>query len=501
MWVFERCARTLAMTVAVAAPIALGPPTAGQSLSLIDAVKAADHEAIRAILKTRPDVARREADGTTALHWAVRLDDLDTVRQLIAAGAPVNAANRYGVSPLTLAAVNGSRAAIEELIKAGADANTTTPGGETVLMTAARTGSADVVKLLLDRGADVSAREHEFGENALMWAAAENHPAVIKLLAAHGADLDARANVLQFPNVKVDAATMVITAMPRGGLSALMYAARQGSVDGARALAELGANLNATDPDGMSALVIAIINAHYDVAAMLVDKGADPNVADVTGMAAVYAAVDMHTLDPLVNRPAPTGNTSRAAVDLVAKLLAHGAKPDWTLKAPLLARQHNFGDGALGNGATPLMRAAKNGDVAMMEVLLANGANAAQSMPSRMTPLLFAVSPSRRKSPQDALAAARLCLDHGADVNATDAGGNTPLHLAVASSDELVRLLVERGANVNAKDQLGRTPLDVAMGTAGGGGGGRGGRGAAPVVRETTAALLRELGARSNAPR
>jgi ankyrin repeat protein len=136
-----------------------------------------------------------------------------------------------------------------------------------------------------------------------------------------------------------------------------------------------------------------------------------------------------------------------------------------------------------------------------MEVLLANGANAAQSMPSRMTPLLFAVSPSRRKSPQDALAAARLCLDHGAEVNATDAGSSTALHLAVTSSDELVRLLVERGANVNAKDQSGRTPLDVAMGAPGGGGGGRGGRGAPPLARETTAALLRELGAQSNAPR
>src|SRR5215470_3902854 len=106
MSVFARCARTLAIAMVVAATIALGPSPAGESLSLIDAVKAADHEAIRAILKTRPDVARREADGTTALHWAVRLDDLDTVRLLIAAGAPVNAVNRYGVSPLALAAVN-----------------------------------------------------------------------------------------------------------------------------------------------------------------------------------------------------------------------------------------------------------------------------------------------------------------------------------------------------------------------------------------------------------
>jgi ankyrin len=472
----------------------------GDSLSLIEAVKAGNRDAIREILKAHPDVNRREPDGTTALHWAVRANDEETARLLINLGAQVNAANRYGVAPLTLAAANGSRMIIAELLGAGADVNTTTPGGETVLMTAVRTGDAETVKLLLDRGADVSAREHEFGETALMWSAAENHADAVRLLAAHGAALDARANVLQFPNVKVDAATMVITAMPRGGLTPLMYAARQGALDSARALAELGANLNAVDPDGMSALVIAIINAHYDVAAMLVEKGADPNVADITGMAAVYAAVDMHTLDPLVNRPAPTGNTSHAAVDLVATLLEHHASPNATLKSPLLARQHNFGDGALGSGATPLMRAAKNGDVPMMGVLIAHGASARQAMPNGMTPLLFAATASRRKSAPDAVAAAKLCLDNGADVNAHDAAGATALHLAVATSDDLVKYLVEHGARLDAKDQLGRTPLDVALGV-GGEGRGRAGRGAAPAVHESTAALLRDLGSRANAPR
>jgi uncharacterized protein len=489
-----------ALTAAAAAiVVALASGVTGESLPLVDAVKSRNHDALQTILKAHPDVNVREPDGTTALHWAVRADDLDAVVLLLRAGAQVNAANRYGVSPLALAAANGSGPVAARLVDAGADVNATTPGGETVLMTASRTGNPDVVRLLLDHGADVVAREREFGETALMWAAAENHPAVVELLAEYGADLDAHANTLQYPNVKVDAATMVITAMPRGGLTPLMYAARQGAINSARALADLGAGLNGTDPDGMSALVIAIINAHYDVAAMLADHGADPNVADVTGMAAVYAAVDMHTLDPLVNRPSPIGNTAHGAVDLVEKLLAHGANPNATLKTPLLARQHNFGDAALGAGATPLMRAAKGGDVALMEVLLARGGNVRQRLPNGMTPLLFAVSPSRRKSASDALAAAKLCLDRGADLNAQDASGSTALHLAVATSDDLVRFLVERGARLDAKDQLGRTPLDVALGV-GGEGRGRAGRGGTPVVRESTAALLRQLAAR-NAPR
>jgi ankyrin repeat protein len=491
----RRVRRTALLALAGVALAGLLVAAATEPL-LVEAVKSGNRDTVRALLASGADVNGREADGTTALHWAVRADDLDTTRLLIRAGANVNATNRYSLTPLSLAATNGNAAIAGALLEAGADANTVTPAGETVLMTASRTGSPEAVQLLLDHGADVAAREHGFDETALMWAAAENHPAVVRLLAGHGADLDAPARVLQFPNVKVDNATMVITALPRGGLTPLMYAARQGALESALTLADLGARLNLTDPDGMSAVVMAIINAHYDVAALLVDKGADPNVADVTGMAALYAAVDMHTLDPMVNRPPPRMTGSLDAVGLVKALLAHHADPNALLKAPLLARQHNFGDAALGAGATPLMRAAKNADVAMMDVLMAQGADPNRAMRNGMTPLLFAVTPGRRKQPRDTLAAVKVCLDHGADVNAAGDGGQTALHVAVGVSDELVKYLVARGARLDVKDQLGRTPLDVALGAGAGAaaGRGRGGRGTpSGAVRESTAALLREL--------
>ena len=209
-------------------------------------------------------------------------------------------------------------------------------------MTAARTGNAETVSRLLARGADVNAKESSFGETALMWAAAEDHPAVVTLLAERGADLNAVSDLLSFPNAKVDIATMVITALPRGGLTPLMYAARQGSLDATRALVAAGADLTRTDPDGMSALLLAIINAHYDVAALLAEKGADPDLADASGMGALYALVDMHTLDPLINRPPPkpTGQ-----VDASAREDSAGARQsNAALKAPLLARQRNSGD-------------------------------------------------------------------------------------------------------------------------------------------------------------
>jgi ankyrin repeat protein len=468
---------------------------AGPDGSLIDAVKSGSRETVRALLKRHVDVNAREADGTTALHWGVRGDDLETVGLLIHAGANVNAPNRYGVTPLSLAAINGSGAVTAALLEAGADPNTVTPAGETVLMTASRTGNPDTVKLLIDHGADVNVRENGFDETALMWAAAENHPAVIKLLVDHGAAVNVHARALEFPKVKIDAATMVVTALPRGGLTPLMYAARQGSLDAARVLGEMGADLNLTDPDGMSAVVMAIINAHYDVAALLVEKGADPNVADVSGMTALYAAVDMHTLDPLVNRPAPIPSGRMDAVDLVKVLLAHRANPDAPLVAPLLARQHNSGDPALGAGATPLMRAARNGDVALMSLLLEDGADPNRATRAGMTPLLFAAGGGRRKSLKDSIAAVALCLDHGGDINAANDNGQTALHIAVGQGDDLVKYLAERGARLDAKDQLGRTPLDVALGVGGGAAGrGRGGRGdAGGAARASTVALLRGL--------
>ena len=107
-----------------------------------------------------------------------------------------------------------------------------------------------------------------------------------------------------------------------------MLAARQGALGAARVLIEKGADLNLTDPDGTSALVMAIINGHYDVAALLVEQGADPNIADTSGMAALYAAVDMHTQPPMINRPTRKPSGSVDNLDLVKALLAHGANPN-----------------------------------------------------------------------------------------------------------------------------------------------------------------------------
>ena len=460
----------ISVTVSAAVPV-----------SLIEAVKAGDAQAVRAILKQRADVNASEADGMTALHWAVRANDMDTIQLLLRSGANAKAANRYGVTPLSLAATNGNAAMIEALIKSGADPNAALPEGETVLMTAARTGKPDAVKALVARGANVNAREKWQEETALMFAAAENNAAAVKVLVEAGADMNVHSKVWNFPEYKYETNGMAVFQLPRGGWTALMYAARQNAMDAAAMLADLKADLNATDPDGTTALQLAILNVHYDLAALLLKKGADPNVADNSGMTALYAAADMRSPAGMMTRPNPKLTDEIDAAEMIKILLEHGANPNARLKKPIIGRHNNLvGDTSLGEGTTPLMRAAKTNDLAVMRLLLDSGADPTLTVKDRTTTAMMASS----------LEAVKLLVEHGVDVNAFNTNGQTILHNAAArGANTIIQYVAEKGARLDKKDKQGRMPLDIASGA--GGGRGRGGRG-----NESTAALLRDLTAK-----
>jgi ankyrin repeat protein len=416
------------------------------------------------------DVNAREVDGTTPLHWAAREDNVEEVRRLLRAGARPDVANRYGVTPLALAAANGNAAILDLLIAAGADPNAASVQSEPVLMSATRSGNIEAVRCLLGHGANVNAREAWQGETALMWAAGGNHAAILKLLLEHGADINARSGVPDFPRKQAG-----LTVLPRGNWTPLMYAARQGALDTARALADAGANLDLTDPDGTTALVLAIINVHYDTAAVLIEAGANPNLADDTGMAALYAAADMNTLPWMFGRPDPKLTDKLTGADIVAMLLDYGADPNARLKAVIMQRHHTGGDFALGEGSTAFMRAAKSGDLPVMRMLLAYGADPTITQKNHTTALMLAAGfgwrdgnaaiPTRdRGSVKDALAAMQICLDGGVNVRAANDAGDTVLHAAATrGSDVIIQFLVDKGADVHAKNRQGRTPLDAAL--------------------------------------
>lgn len=441
---------------------------AGDASRLLDAVKAGDQDGVRAQLKQAAGVNVRAADGTVPLHWAARGDQMAIVDLLVRAGAQVNVADRYGVTPLMLAATNGNAEMIARLAKAGADVNAGLPEGQTVLMTAARTGKPEALKILLEHGADANAREVWIGETALMWAAAENHGDAVKMLLDGGAD----PNIQSYPtNFKRKVSGQ--TVLPRGGFTATMYAAREGAIDAVRALADGKADLNRGDADGMSALMIAIINAHYEVGALLLEKGADPNIADSTGMTALYAVVDMNTLQFMHGRPTSKHSGKLDAVALAKLLLDRGANPNAALKGPILQRHNNSPLQTLGAGTTPLMRAAKSGDVTLMRALLDHGADPNLRQQNNNTLLILAAGFGRRfdqnadtqeyehGAQDDLLQAVKLCVELGLDVNAVNDAGEAALHVAV--SDKMVRYLVEKGAKLDAKNREGRTPFEVAV--------------------------------------
>jgi hypothetical protein len=300
-------------------------------------------------------------------------------------------------------------------------------------MLAARTGNADAVKLLVAHGASVNATESRTGTTALMWAASEDRAEAVRALVAAGADVNARSKVTAYPHtppgvigdaLEEGSSYVGQTVLPRGGWTALMYAARQGALDAARALAESGADLDAQDPDGTPALTFAVINGHYDIAELLASKGANVNVPDRTGATPLYSAVDMHTLVTSFGRPELARAVTDGSIGAAKMLIAHGADVNAPLKTKILKRTYQAGDARLAEGATPLMRAAKANDVVMMKLLIAAGA----------------------------------------DLDRANAAGETALHIA-ANSPATVQFLADEGASAFVKNKAGLTPLEALLKT------------------------------------
>jgi len=436
------------------------PAFAGSDIA--DAAMHKNAQSVRALIQQKADVNAPQADGTTALHWAARWDDFEMADALIRAGAKPQASNRDGATPMFLATTNGSTRMIDTLLKAGTDPNLPVLSrGETALMMASRTGKLDAVQILIDRGAKVNATENLRGTNALMWAAEQGHAGIVKFLIEKGADVNAqsavikpiRRNGLGFARLAPDAEP---NGDPMGGLTALLFASRQGSLETVRVLVDAGANVKQTAVDGSTPLLVAVQNAHYDVARFLLDRGSDANHTNQKGWSPLYLAVaNRDALTTAV--PAPSNEGS---LDFIKLLLDRGANSNVQIKVKGEVHQANTSLWLKEAGATPLLRAALCGDLTVVRLLLDKGADPSIRTFDNTTPLMVASGVGWAEgftfqySEEQTLDLVKLLLDKGSRVNDANDDGITALHgAAYKGANKVVQLLVDRGADLAAKDK------------------------------------------------
>jgi len=434
-----------------------------------------------------PDIDAADTEGGTALLAAVTQDRLDAAKQLLSRGARADAANRYGVTPLYVAALHGNTDMMVALLAAKADPNGAAPAGETLLMISARTGVVKAMRLLIDAGAKVDAREPNYNQTALMIASRGNHAEAIQLLLDKGADINARTSTGDAPAFKPpckgtgcgsegvginrgglpdrgrrDAAT--------GGMTSLLYAAREGADAATAILIKRGVNLDLAEANGMTPLLMALLNNQLNTARQLIEAGANVNAADFYGRTPLWAAVEYRNLD-MNNRSedSPTTNhVDRAAsLPVIKLLLEKGADVNARTRELPPSRKWLYALNDVSwvdyTGQTPFLRAAFSGDTTVMRLLLDHGADPNLATQGGTTPLMAAsgvgwvVQQTYTESMPSLLEAIRICLEHKADVNAVNTMGLTAvLGAANKGANDIIRLLVANGARLDAVDKHGR---------------------------------------------
>jgi ankyrin repeat protein len=506
------------------------------------------------LLAAGADVKKANREGATPMYLASIRGSAPMIERLLKAGSDPNGAGPQGETPLMLAARNGNLDAIRILVDQKANVNGKEDlRGTTPIMWAASEGHADAIKALIAAGADINATSKAdaggrprnnlanpvtqrlnsgFGVNG--GRGGQKGAAVVQV-GANGAPDFAGAN----PQAAATAAGLVPNgadpagagrgnggrgrgngggaanaatpngeagtpaaggfggfgrgggAADGGGLTPLVYAAREDCIDCTRVLVEAGANVNQVTNYGWTALLTATQNRHYKLAAYLLDHGANPNISNKGGWTPLYLATDNRNIEA---GDYPVRAPDMDHLDYIKLLIAKGANVNARICGPQSTAERCTGDTTetrtnftmqwlFEDGATPFLRAAQSGDVELMKLLLEHGADPKIFTAHNVTPLAVAAGigwvegVTYEWSEAENVEAVKMCLDLGIDPNQADDEGRTSLHGAAHKGrPTVIQMLVDHGANMEAHDfgsrdsvnggMLGQTwiPIDWARG-------------------------------------
>jgi uncharacterized protein len=256
-----------------------------------------------------------------------------------------------------------------------------------------------------------------------------------------------------------------------GGLTPLIFAAREGDLESAKLLIDAGAPINQVTEYGWTPLLTAVNNRNYLLAKHLLEKGADPNIANKGGWTPLYLATDNRNIEG-GDYPVPKGDMDH--LDIIRLLLEKGADPNKKVKDNTLTRTIFTMQWFFEDGATPFIRAAQSSDTALMKLLLEYKAD-----PKAVTTLGdnamtvcggigWVEGVTYERSAKENLEAMRMLLDLGLDPNHANNEGRTPLMgAAMKGRSDVIQLLVDRGAKLETHDKGNRDTDKVSSAAAG----------------------------------
>ena len=500
------------------------------------ASEAGHGEVVRALLEAGADVAApRALTGTTALHLAAAAGSIPSIDAIVSFGADIDAReSEWGQTPLMFAASRNRVEAVKRLLAGGADPSLTT----------------NVLQLSRRAEQDVLAREARNAAMSELRQASSDpttwvpEPADVRAAIAASSEFDLleveEVTHVDWNAIQLDGERLRFPELVgyQGGLTALLHAIREGNRESVMALLEGGADINQQSAgDQATPLLMALINGHFDLGMELLEMGADPALASDAGTTPLYAALNTHWAPKARYAQQQAYQQQEVGyLEVMETLLEAGVDPNVRLAKHLWYMEYTFSRLGLDTwGATPFFRAAHALDVEAMELLVRYGAEPGtptrrpagkmqyfidmpapeiESLPddSDMPPIppggpgvypihaatgfggtsVARAGNSHRHVPDGWLPAVRyLVEEHGADVNAVDYLGYTPLHHAAGrGNNELILYLLEKGADPLAISRSGQSTADMANGPVS--------LGAAPFPE--TIALLESLGVKRNYP-